>query len=78
MAEKMTRAKIREKYHIVKLERSEIANRILSKQEAKEYEAYIKMLADNFQRYWEDDNSGDIDQREGDQIYDICKCKEIT
>ena len=57
----MTRAKIREKYHIVKLERSEIANRILSKQEAKEYEAYIKMLADNFQQYWEDDNSGDID-----------------
>ena len=61
MVERMTRAKIREKYHIVKLERPETANRILSEQEAIEYEAYIKMLAANFHRYWEDDDSGDID-----------------
>lgn len=57
----LTRAKIREKYNIVRLEPPAIANRILSAQEAAEYESAVLRTIKNFETYWEEDDSGDID-----------------
>lgn len=57
----MTRNQIREKYGIVRLESSDIANRELSQKEAKSYDECIKMSRLAFDAYWDDDNSGDIE-----------------
>lgn len=57
----MTREEIRTKHGIVRLVHPDLANKQLSIEEAGEYEKTITMLADNFAKYWDDDDSGDID-----------------
>ena len=57
----MTRAEIRKKYGIVRLEHPDIANRILTDEEAKDYENFVAQLKGNFDTYWDDDDSGDVD-----------------
>ena len=57
----MTRAMIREKYGIVRLEPPEIANRSLSEEEAEAYENAVKRTIENFEALWNEDYSGDID-----------------
>ena len=57
----MTRAQIRAKYGITKLEHPDIANKELSDEEADAYERVTKALAENFDKLWDNDDSGDID-----------------
>lgn len=57
----MTRAMIREKYGIVRLEPPEIANRSLSDEEAETQENAVKRTIENFEALWNEDYSGDID-----------------
>lgn len=57
----MTRAQIRAKYGITRIEHPDIANEELSDEEAVAYERAAKALAENFDKLWDDDDSGDID-----------------
>lgn len=57
----MTRAEINAKYGIVRLMPPSVANEELSKEDAERYEKMTKALADNFEKFFDDDGSDDID-----------------
>lgn len=57
----MTRAEIRAKHGIVRLEHPDIANKQLSDKEAENYERLVISLADNFDELWNCDDSGEIE-----------------
>ena len=56
-----TRAEILSKYGIVRLMPPSVANEELTDEEAEEFEEVTKRLRENFDIYWDEDFSSDID-----------------
>lgn len=57
----MTRAQIRAKYGIVRLEHPDIANKELTEEEAVSYEKSVKVMAEYLDKLLDDDGSDDSD-----------------
>ena len=57
----MTRAQIRKRYGIERLEHPAIANKELSEKEAETYEKFCKMIVKNFDDFYNDDGLDDPD-----------------
>lgn len=56
-----TRAEINKKYGVSRLMPPDIANEELSPEQEALYEGQMKLISDNFDKLWDEDNSGDID-----------------
>ena len=67
----MTRAQIRKRYGIERLEHPAIANKELSEKEAETYEKFCKMIVKNFDDFYNDDGSDDPDHTNDEPIIKV-------